>query len=651
MRLKLIAILFLGISQLSNGAEAPVAPINIGAYNFKAHSAKLSFKDQSNNEDGFKVYYQNHEIANIPSKSGNNSYTYKTLEGLDACKLYTIKLVAYNSYGESNPLIKSFRTVGCTKNKLPIVDAGEDIVTVVNQTIHIVGSAYDSDGNITKYIWKEGNKVLSNSSSFNYTPKSIGTKIITLTAFDNSGDKSSDNRTIFVKKEDTTPSDRNTTFANIRDFGAIPNDNIDDTEAIKNALSESGAIFVPKGIYNVSNLEHFGTTIINGNGATFKAKRTVVGTSSNILKLKTINNSDKIEIKNLTFDGNCPTKYPRQGDDFVASLVHIYDSSNIMLNNIVVKDYSSKYYKQDIISDYERLNRNHSTEMFHDILITFSRNIKMINIVQQNIKIEGPLVYHSDNILIENFKSKKSINIWTALHAVADNNITMKHIDISDGLVGSRGSSINFTSNWDFVIEDVNTTHKHGFDISNEIPGVLTGRLNRDCSYGVFKNCRFEGYHPLQGYPTKTIHNNLKFINCKFIPSKVPNRPYAFRLEKSKNILIDNCTFGNPNISSRFNLIMGESDKLNIKNSKFINTAYSNPISSSIYLLGKKFGDIEISNNDFNGTNYTPVLLNIYSKDLKSLKLIDNSANSEEFEYGTFYKSLSKIDESKIISQ
>jgi len=255
------------------------------------------------------------------------------------------------------------------------------------------------------------------------------------------------------------------------------------------------------------------------------------------------------------------------------------------------------------------------------------------------------LVYESDNISIENFKSVNSVNIWTALHVIASDNIILKHVNISDGLVWSNGSSINFFANHHFLVSDVNTTHKHGFDISNEVVGVPSGRVNRDTSYGVFENCKFEGYHPLQAYPTKNIHEDLKFINCKFVPSRVQSGAYGVRFQKAGDILFDNCTFGNKNVTTRFNMIMGDTRRLTITNSKFINTKYKDTLSASIYIYGGEFGDINVSNNSFNGVNYSPVLFirngaSEYGSSgvVKEFRFINNIANEDEFEFGQYYK-------------
>jgi len=107
----LVAILF----SVSLHAEVPSAPIYAGAYDFTANSARISFKDTDNNETGFKIYQfaptDAGVIATVEAKEGNDSFQYVNLTGLEESTLYGINIVAYNDDGESEPLVKWFRTI------------------------------------------------------------------------------------------------------------------------------------------------------------------------------------------------------------------------------------------------------------------------------------------------------------------------------------------------------------------------------------------------------------------------------------------------------------------------------------------------------------------------------------------------------------
>ncbi|HIP12061.1 MAG TPA: hypothetical protein EYG73_04990 [Arcobacter sp.] len=646
----------------NNTIETPLAPINIGAYNFSNTSARLSFKDLADNEDGFSVYYDGAKIANVGAKAGIETYQYINIVGLETCKVYTIELVAYNSAGKSEPLNKSFKTIGCETliptNYIPTVNAGPNKSVSIGDIVTIRGSASDRDGNITSYIWKKGTETLSEIAIVNYTARTKGIKTLTLTVTDNKGATKSDSLQILVND----PLDINTNIIpiDITLFGAIPNDNIDDTEAIKTALAISGSITMPTGIYNVKSLIRFGTTIIDGNASTFKTERSVFGTSTNILKLKTESDSDRIWVKNLTLDGDCPTQYPTVGENIV-SLIHIYDSKNIILEGLFVKDYSSQYphfIRGTDVPSQQKINLDHTLDRYYSIFITFSRDIIIRNMEQENIKIEGPLIYESDNILIENFKSTKSNAIWTALHVVASDNIIMKHITVSDGSPSSTGSSINFFANEYFSLFDVNTTNKHGFDISNEVIDVPTGRVRRDTSYGTFRNCRFEGYHPVQAYPTKNRHKSLSFFNTKFIPSRVQRGANAIRFQKAGELLFDNCTFGSESIMTTYPMILGDTQKLTITNSTFLNTRSDPSVETgSIYVYGGEYGDLNITNSSFTGIDYTPIIFRrITSSDsngkVDKVRFINNTITNEaELENGNIYKIHSLIVDDIIVER
>ena len=101
----LLIIILLSIDSIAN--TPPKSPINAGAYRFTENSARLSFMDMSDNEDGFNIYHDGVVIGSAEAKEGNRSYQYITLKNLEEATLYTVNIVAYNNTGESTPLIKS----------------------------------------------------------------------------------------------------------------------------------------------------------------------------------------------------------------------------------------------------------------------------------------------------------------------------------------------------------------------------------------------------------------------------------------------------------------------------------------------------------------------------------------------------------------
>ncbi len=73
-----------------------------------------------------------------------------------------------------------------------VVDAGIDRVTQVNHTITLVGSGVDTTGGVIFYEWQDDGVVISTSSSFLYTPTTVGQHQLTLTISDTSGGSAND---------------------------------------------------------------------------------------------------------------------------------------------------------------------------------------------------------------------------------------------------------------------------------------------------------------------------------------------------------------------------------------------------------------------------------------------------------------------------
>ncbi|HHD80516.1 MAG TPA: hypothetical protein ENK99_02765, partial [Campylobacterales bacterium] len=86
----------------------------------------------------------------------------------------------------------------------PTANAGQDRTTQVNQPITITGSGNDSDGNIVSYEWSQGNTILANTASFDYTPTAVQTDTLTLTVTDNDGAIASDSMKVNVTSDTVT---------------------------------------------------------------------------------------------------------------------------------------------------------------------------------------------------------------------------------------------------------------------------------------------------------------------------------------------------------------------------------------------------------------------------------------------------------------
>ena len=87
-------------------------------------------------------------------------------------------------------------------NKSPVVNAGNDVSTIVNQPITIVGTVTD-DGSISSYEWKRGEDTLGTEISVTYTPTEVRVDTLTLIATDDDGKSGRDEVEVRVKEKNT----------------------------------------------------------------------------------------------------------------------------------------------------------------------------------------------------------------------------------------------------------------------------------------------------------------------------------------------------------------------------------------------------------------------------------------------------------------
>lgn len=151
-RTTLIPMLFLGFTMFATAnGSTPMAPINPGAYNITDTTARISFKDMSNDENGFRIeHVQNSNavlITYVPDETNaSNHYEYLTLTGLTAETLYTINIVAFNTDGDAMPLTKSFRTSETPQTPAQPTSIGAYNFTNSSARISLLDNANNEDG-------------------------------------------------------------------------------------------------------------------------------------------------------------------------------------------------------------------------------------------------------------------------------------------------------------------------------------------------------------------------------------------------------------------------------------------------------------------------------------------------------------------------
>ena len=122
----------------SETPQTPAQPTNAGAYDFTNSSARISFLDNADNEDGFKIYHNGMVIGTASDKTGTGEYIYTNLTGLNRCALYTINIVAHNTNGESEALVKSFMTDGCvTTVNVPLAPSNVGVYNITDTSVRV----------------------------------------------------------------------------------------------------------------------------------------------------------------------------------------------------------------------------------------------------------------------------------------------------------------------------------------------------------------------------------------------------------------------------------------------------------------------------------------------------------------------------------
>ena len=147
--LTILPILLIGLTSFGT-ASVPTSPINAGAYNFTDTSARISFKDMSLNENGFRVEHVqngNNVLTTLTSEDANTTgYRYINLLGLTPGTLYTVDIVAFNEDGDATPLRKSFRTLPTPQTPASPSNIGAYNFTNTSMRVSFLDNASIEDG-------------------------------------------------------------------------------------------------------------------------------------------------------------------------------------------------------------------------------------------------------------------------------------------------------------------------------------------------------------------------------------------------------------------------------------------------------------------------------------------------------------------------
>jgi len=176
-----------------------LAPEKPGIYNIKKHSARISFMDNSNNEEGFKIYNNGTEllITKPTSLKEGMGYQYQDITDLDSCTIYQLTIVAYNTVFQSHKSkTGSFRTL-CDSQLNPPNSIGVYNIKETTARISFYDYSTNEDG---FYIYNHGklfktiptiNKLGKGWQYINLSDLNASTYYnLTIESFDNIGNKS-----------------------------------------------------------------------------------------------------------------------------------------------------------------------------------------------------------------------------------------------------------------------------------------------------------------------------------------------------------------------------------------------------------------------------------------------------------------------------
>jgi len=271
--------------------------LNIVAKN----SIDIIWKDNSNNEDGFNIYYDDKLVATLDTNTTKYTYTDDSPFSGD---IHTIKVKAYNSSVESYPLIKIFSSnvafITSPKNADKVLNNHSVTINWDNNNINNISLtiAYRLNGKETIFT------KISNPEGKNYTyttPEEFDEIIFSLASYD-TDNKQIDTSIVHLYSYSTIPNkptDFNTTLVTVNKTNLSWKDNSDNESGFK--------------IYNIEN-ELVKTVDVNITSTTLD---NLTRNTTYIFKIKAYNlrgESNASLVKFTTLDTN--NSFPNKPTNF-----------------------------------------------------------------------------------------------------------------------------------------------------------------------------------------------------------------------------------------------------------------------------------------------------------------------------------------------
>lgn len=354
-----------------------------------------------------------------------------------------------------------------------------------------------------------------------------------------------------------TTQDKLREFVSVKDFGAVGDGVIDDTEAIQAALdSNNPVVLFSKGIYLVSSKLNIkdNTHIIGQEAVILNKFVSNYNVSDNCLLGEGVSN---IVIEGLIIDGGWRTFPSTNATDTLVgnSLVKFNNCKNIEIRNCWWKNYTQAWGGED----------------FHVVKIESSDGVRLFNNKQSDVYPEGTRLNNCTNVVINGFDvdNKYDSVVWTPLHLFFCDKVVVDNVNIKSS---GKGSSFNATCS-NFVLRNINIIGGAGLDISNETSTPY------QVKHGIVENVNISGgciySTPTNGGPLE----NVSFVNCNVDTDNTGNmgsNNSCLRLGSPLNVIVDNCNFNinrgdYPTFTTaiRADLVDSASGGLRISNLKF----------------------------------------------------------------------------------
>ena len=145
-------------------AAIPATPgAYVGVYNVTDTTARISFTDNSANEDGFKIYiHDENDVFDatiavnpviVPANNGGSLFQYMNISGLSAHTIYKLHISAFNADGESPTTVPSSENNGRLRTSPPVCQpampgpyVGTYNITNTSARISFLDNSVNEDG-------------------------------------------------------------------------------------------------------------------------------------------------------------------------------------------------------------------------------------------------------------------------------------------------------------------------------------------------------------------------------------------------------------------------------------------------------------------------------------------------------------------------